>query len=553
MDVWVQGKHRLSLTQADFKAQGGEGSVYVKGKTAYKIYSDPHKMISQAKMTELSALTLPEIICPQDVLWNAQKTPVGYSMRHVADALALCQVFPKAFRDRKGLTPDRMLHLVRVLQRGVAHVHAQGLLVVDLNEMNFLVDDALDTVYFIDVDSYQTPHFPATALMDSVRDRHALAFSPCTDWFSFAVVSFQMFVGIHPYKGKHPTLKTLEERMQANVSVFRKDVSTPAVCLPFDVIPLAYREWYRAVLDDGKRLPPPDHPHQIILVAPAALARSGSHYFHIEELHRFDADITQVFQGLAVTTQGVVLGGQTYLHGDVKLGVAGLNARPVAAWIEQGRLRLFDLHRKQPLAADIAANDVMACDGRLYVRQGASLREVDFWETPGTIGVSLKTVGQTLEHATRLFEGVAIQTLLGACYASILPRKGECHQVHLAELDGYQIVDARFQNGVLMALGVQKGRYDKFVFRFDAAFHSYDARRVSDVGMQGLNFTVLDTSICLHLTDTDALEVFSSRKGDSGLKVLTDPALQSDCKLFNNGTQALFARGRTLFKFTMKR
>ena len=55
--------------------------------------------------------------------------------------------------------------------------------------------------------------------MDSVRDRHAAGWNEGTDWFSFALVSFQMFVGIHPYKGKHPALKTLDERMAQNVSV----------------------------------------------------------------------------------------------------------------------------------------------------------------------------------------------------------------------------------------------------------------------------------------------------------------------------------------------
>ncbi len=256
MDVYVKGQ-KVRLTPSEFKAQGGEGAVYVKGQTAYKVYADPAKMIPSAKIGELSALTLPDIIRPQDVLLDNRRAPVGYTMRSVPDAVVLCQTFPRAFRERMGVTPDAMLHLVRALQEGVAHVHAQGILIVDLNEMNFLIDPQFRHVFFIDVDSYQTPHFPATALMESVRDRHATAWNAGTDWFSFAVVSFQMFVGIHPYKGKHPALKTLEERMQANVSALHPAVSIPAACLPFDVIPRVYRDWYRAVLDQGQRLPPP--------------------------------------------------------------------------------------------------------------------------------------------------------------------------------------------------------------------------------------------------------------------------------------------------------
>ncbi len=275
MDVYVQGR-KVRLTQAEFRAQGGEGAVYVRGGTAYKVYADPAKMIPPAKMGELSALTLPDIVRPQDVLWDGRGTPVGYTMHAVPDALMLCQTFPKAFRDRAGLTPEKSLHLVRALQAGVRHVHGCGLLIVDLNEMNFLVDPQFGHVFFIDVDSYQTPRFPATALMDSVRDRHAQDWDQGTDWFSFAVVSFQMFVGIHPYKGKHPALKTLEERMCANVSVLNPDVSVPATCLPWDVIPTAYREWYRTVFERGHRVPPPDGPQAVITLAARAVPRPSS-------------------------------------------------------------------------------------------------------------------------------------------------------------------------------------------------------------------------------------------------------------------------------------
>ena len=32
-------------------------------------------------------------------------------------------------------------------------------------------------------------------------------------WFAFAVVTFQLFTGIHPYKGKHPSVLDLDARM----------------------------------------------------------------------------------------------------------------------------------------------------------------------------------------------------------------------------------------------------------------------------------------------------------------------------------------------------
>src|ERR1051326_6279805 len=143
---------------------------------------------SQAKIDELSLLVQPNIIRPLELIIDGRNRPVGYSMRSAGKTYSLCQLFPKAFRQRNNLTPDLMLRLVRQLQTGVSHIHSRGILIVDLNEMNFLVASDFNELFFIDVDSYQTPSFPATVLMESVRDRHAKSFSSDSDWFSFAVV-----------------------------------------------------------------------------------------------------------------------------------------------------------------------------------------------------------------------------------------------------------------------------------------------------------------------------------------------------------------------------
>jgi hypothetical protein len=44
-DVTLEGRGKLTVRQADYIAAGGEGSVYVKGDTALKIYFDPIKKI----------------------------------------------------------------------------------------------------------------------------------------------------------------------------------------------------------------------------------------------------------------------------------------------------------------------------------------------------------------------------------------------------------------------------------------------------------------------------------------------------------------------------
>ena len=53
MNVIVKGKGEITLGKADFILKGGEGSIYAVGDTAFKIYIDPQKVISPAKMRQL--------------------------------------------------------------------------------------------------------------------------------------------------------------------------------------------------------------------------------------------------------------------------------------------------------------------------------------------------------------------------------------------------------------------------------------------------------------------------------------------------------------------
>jgi hypothetical protein len=560
---FVQGRGEVRLGKSDFKAQGGEGAIYVRGSDAYKIYTDPARAITRAKISELSVLTEPNIIRPLDLLLDARNRAVGYSMRAVGRSYALCQLFPKAFRRRNNLTPDAALRLVRRLREGVSHVHAGGLLVVDLNEMNFLVAEDFSEIFFIDVDSYQTPSYPATALMESVRDRHARAFTAGSDWFSFAVVSFQIFVGIHPYKGTYAPLNTLPDngakldaRMRANVSVLRPEVSVPASCLPFSVIPPAYLDWYRAVFEEGRRLPPPENARAALTLAtPIAQAFAGSPRFEIAEVAEFDGEIVWHDGEITTTRESVYFDGRKFPKPpfDVRVAATPRLRHLVAAFADKSGARFYDLTDGRSLDIGIECEEVMLSRGRFYVRQREHIFAVEFIELRGGVSLGVKTVANVMMKSTRMFEGLAIQSLLGSYYASVLASPGACHQVPLPALDGYQVVDARLEGNVLMAVGAKGGRYDKLIFRFAEDFGSYDLRTAPDVSSISIDFTVLDSGVVLHLTDEDALEVFSRLKGSPAVEVIRDSSLRGDVRLFHAGARALVARGDKLYRIAMRR
>jgi len=554
---YVQGK-QIQLGKLNFTAQGGEGSIYVKGSTAYKIYFDPQRALTGEKLQELSVLTQPNIIRPLALIFDRHNQSVGYTMRYVGKTYALCQLFPKAFRVRNNLTPEMTLELVRKLQAGVNHIHTQKILLVDLNELNFLVTEDFRELYFIDVDSYQTPSFPATVLMESVRDRHATSFSVGSDLFSFAVVSFQMFVGIHPYKGNYPPLQQtqnkLDVRMLNNISVFHKGVTVPASCLPFSVIPPVYLDWYRAVFEDGKREFPPDGVHAVLRVAnQSATSPVRNTVFTIRDFREFDSDVVSYHAGVTITKTSVYFDGERVDKPpfDVKVAITPRTRRVIVAFTENNRLCFRDLTQRKDIQADIDGS-VMSVNNLFYVKQRENLLAIDFIDLPNDTLLGLRLIANVTMSSTQLFEGVALQNLLGTSYASIPTPDGACHQVRLPEIDGYTTVNARIERNVLIIVATRKGQYDKFVFRFDRNFKEYDLLKYADISSVDLNFTVLDSGVVLHVIENNELELFAATKNSTDLRTVRDPLLETDVRLFHTGKQALIARGRKLCKISLQ-
>lgn len=561
MKVIVAGKGQVNLNKSDFLASGGEGQIYIKHGLAYKIYADPyHKMIPTGKMQELGALTHPSILKPEHVVANTKNKPIGFTMRFVKDAVALCQMFTKSFKNRMGVTPQMTLELVQKLQELVVYAHAKDILIVDLNEMNFLLPQSLDNVLAIDVDSWQTKSFPATAIMENIRDRQVKGnhFTKGSDWFSFAVVAFNMFIGVHPYKGKHPDIKAWQDRMDQNISVFHPKVNLPKVCLPLDVIPDAYLHWFKAVLADGQRVAPPQDLQAVIDIAMTIKKVTGSNTFNISEVLRAPDVITDVIIGpiRAALTQnkGVFINNKESpnIPGTAKIICLPVRHTVVAAYVENGKLKLTNATSRSIIPLDVDATSIMKYDGRFYVKSGDKILEVKFTEVGNNVIASIKMVAQVLEFGSKMFDGVMIQNLLGAKYASFFPRSDQHHQLHIKELDSYNIVDAKHDRGVLIVIGTKKGKYDKFVIRLSSDYVSYDSRLEPDISYAGINFTVLDNGIVAHLTEEEKLQLFGKKLGSSNLKEINDTVLNGDMKLLSYGVQTMFIQDDTVYSIVMR-
>lgn len=575
MKVVVKGQGEVSLTQQHFVATGGQASVYVRNGIAYKVYTDPKNAIPHEKFRALSAIKDACVIKPSQMLLDARSAPIGYTMNAVADNLSLCQLFTKAFRDRERVTNDHIVNIAAKLRTHVTNVHGAGVLIVDLNEFNVLVPKTLDETYLIDVDSYQTAGYPATVIMPSVRDWSSKQFTELSDWFSYGVLAFQLFVGVHPYKGTHPGSasidkdKRLEHRMRGHVSAFRTDVSLPKCCYPFDAIPQGFRDWLRAVLDDGKRVAPPDPlggPAATLVTQFRAIASTGK--LTITEVRNFAGwnvaayaesgpyilALIQKNGEIRVQLNDQLIGGKLpkLVHGTTLMGFTPKLDKPVALNLHQGKLSIVHLDQRLTEVLGMRADELAKSGDRFYIRSGGEVLEIEFTEFPDKVIVTAShCVAYVLAMASTLYEGCVIQNMLGSVFVSLFPRRKAGYQVRIPELDGYKVVDAKFAGGVLMVVGARDGLYDRLVFRFDAEFTRYGLRTVPDVDPSGLNFITLSTGICVAVTEDEHLEAFTALDGKAGIKLIEDAALGNDMRLLEVGGKAGFARGDKVYQIAL--
>ncbi len=324
--VHLPGKGEVVLTQTDYLATGGEGVVYAKGGYVYKLYLDPAGARGRGiedKLKLLQAIQHPHIVAPTDVLHNAQHEVIGFYMPQ-ASGVPLVKTFTNAWRDPNNFGIKESLALVENMRLAVEAAHQAGAVLVDANEMNYLADGTAPRL--LDVDSWQIGPYKASAIMPSIRDVHSADFTPLTDWFSWAVVSFQVLAGIHPYKGVHPDFKRgdLQARMLANTSVFDPRVSVNAGVRDYATsLPGALLDWYRDVFQHGLRSAPPGVHAARVAPAPKRATRTP-------------------------TSQTVSHDVLVHLEGDV---VEVLRCG-VALWRERsgaGSLHAYDLQRKQNL------------------------------------------------------------------------------------------------------------------------------------------------------------------------------------------------------------
>jgi len=560
----IRGKNKkVKFTQNDFVAKGGEGSVYRIGNVVYKIYEDPSKMIPEAKIKELNKINDSNIIKPIDIILDPSNKVVGFTMRYVKGE-PLCKLFTTGFRNRNNISDDMTLELIENIKDSTYNIHSSNCLIVDGNELNYMVDKTFVIPFFIDVNSWQTPSFPATAIMPSVKDWNTNTFSEITDWFSFAVVTFQLFVGIHPYKGKHDNYKKndFQKRVVDCVSVFNKNVRIPPAARSFDLIPSHYKDWYYNLFEKGKRNEPPTKPGVRGPITTRHIIINSTDNFVIKEIREFNSEIVyyDVVYGIEVikTKKSLYVNNKKYtVVPNVEVVFTPQNLNPIFVKIESGKLKYFSPETIKINKLELNCSDKMIYKNSLFIKNEGKLIEISLKEMNKQIFPTVKHTWGILPNASEMFSGCVSQSVFGRQFFVIIePNQSgnsESYVIKVDDLDGYRVIDAKYESNVLIATTYKDSQYDRFIIKLDLKNNKYTYRKEEGIDFIPANFIVLDNGIVININDQDSVQIFSNQYGKDAVKEIKDPAIDSSMKLVKDGTQAKFFKGNKLFTIKTKK
>lgn len=292
LKVTLDGRGTLTLRESNYVTSGGEGAIYRAGDTIIKVFADPAKMQRdrmEDKIARLAQIKHPAIAAPAGVVTDqVGGGPIGFYMPFIAGE-PMPRVFTSDFRARTGFDDAAARIVAYEMHSATDAAHSFGAVMVDANEFNWIVDGNRPVV--IDVDSWAIGSWPASVIMPSIRDWQAKRFDALSDWFSWGIVAFQVFTGIHPYKGKLDGYRPgeLERRMRENASVFAPGARLPHSARDPGCIPGPLLDWFRAEFQDGARSKPPSPLDTTKVAAPALVLRAitgDSHGLIYERVYR---------------------------------------------------------------------------------------------------------------------------------------------------------------------------------------------------------------------------------------------------------------------------
>lgn len=560
------GRGVLTLRPSNYVTTGGEGSVYHLSDIGIKLYTDQKKMVREDipdKLKLLSGIEHPYVVTPSGLALVAGK-PSGFYMPW-SDGEALTRVFTNDWRQRSHFGDRESTILVARMRDVVKFAHSKGAILVDPNEFGWLVKGIVDPEpRILDVDSWAIDKWPGTAIMPSIRDWHSGGFNELSDWFAWGVVTFQVYTGIHPYKGRLEGYKMsdLKKRMKDNASVFTDGVRLNHAVRDFSSIPGPLFDWYFATFAQGERSVPP---------SPLKTGEPNTKYgrtrkvtvttkglLHHDRLYSSPGNPPlKVFPcGVLLLSSGTLIDlttgreiSQTKRGSDCEVVDKGnwwLKAE-MGSDFKLSSIRKGSLKEKNHELA-VKGRRLLRYENRLFVMTQNGLSEIllkDLDEPIATLGKTWRV----MPTSTKLFDGVGVQEVFGATFL-VLPTASEgCHQVRIKELDGKRPLSAKAsERFVSLVVSGNSGQYQRFDLVFNREYTSYSLTR-HDVQTPELNMSLLPKGVVALVEEDGELIIFAPTSGVENR--VKDKDVSTDHTLANWVNRVVYISGDDLWGLRM--
>lgn len=577
IQVILEGRGPVTLRPNDHIATGGEGSIYRISDLVVKIYLDPKKMQQRGtpdKVRKLSALLKhPYIVTPLGLVVTANGNPVGHYLPYIEDppiGHPLSRVFTNDFYQSEGFTNKLASKLVERMRETVLFAHDHGALLIDPNELNWFALSVRQDPEprIIDVDSWVLGQMPPTvAVMPSIRDWHAKKFGHESDWFSWAVVTFQVYTGIHPYKG---TLNgyaraDMERRMKDNASVFTSGVRLNRAVRDFSCIPTPLLGWYEATFQKGERIRPPSPfdtgittPQIARVLRTVTTGRTGMLIFEKLLGYAGDSVIRTFYCGVALLASGKLIDLSTKRQIAIVSSPACEISRVDRGWLigslEKREATFMYVNERdmssELLQSRIQARRIFGYENRMFVVGDNGLTEIK----SNLFGEKfIASAGQTwgvIVNSTKWFGGVGVLDAMGAKFVIAPFGDGAVAQIRARELDGIQVITAKAGNRFASFIALdKKGNYQKIEIAFD---HEYRAYKVWTGIVDGpeLNLAILPKGVCATIVRDGELDIFVPANGN--MTRVEDKQVATDMILSNWEDRVIYIQNGEVWVVRMK-
>ena len=266
-----------------------------------------------------------------------------------------------------------------------------------------------------------------------------------------------------------------EKQFDDGVSVFDPQTKLPPTVNDFKkTIPLPLYNWYVSVFKDGNRSIPPLPDGTIPIVVPAPIVTiKGNNQLDITQVAAYSEIVKTVIQSMGlnyvVTAKKIYCDDKELFSGCDKFKQTLLcpasDGTIVVATLLNNKVTFTDLIRQEVIGA-LNSSGMFYRNNCIYTISNGKCVENKFTAFGNRIIHRINEIENASVFTTTIWDGCAIQNLLGKYYLILPYAVGACFSKYLPQLDGYRIIDCKAERNVVIIIAEKGGKYDRFIVVF---------------------------------------------------------------------------------------